>query len=79
MPMMMPAVKKSAPMLCVQNPARISPKARSVIPKRAVVLAPRSRMTRALTIARKDIDAAVTEPTNDRVDAEDKFCCNSDA
>lgn len=72
-PITTPAVTKRPPILWVEKPLSISPKARRVIPNRAVFLAPSQRMTLALTTARTEMQAQVKDPTKESVDGEDSF------
>jgi hypothetical protein len=66
-------------MFSVANPLRICPNPMRDIPRSAVLLAPRNRMTLALIRPKAEIHAAVEDPTKDRVEAEERPCLTSAA
>jgi len=65
---MTPEVMNSPPIFSVANPLRISPRPTSNTPRRAVILDPNFLITLALRTARNDIQAVVSDPTNDSVE-----------
>lgn len=72
-----PVVTNNPPTWCVRNPLNISPSANIETPKKAVFLAPSSRITLALTRARNDMQAKVKDPIQERVGGEERPCLKS--
>lgn len=73
-PITKPEVTNNPPILCVENPLKISPTPNSDIPKSVVDLAPSALITLALTSASTEIIAIVKDPTKASVEGEDRCC-----
>lgn len=73
-PDIIPALTNSPGTWCVRDPLSISPIAKVKIPRNALRLAPSSRITLALRMARKEMHANAKDPIQERVAGVERPC-----
>lgn len=72
--MITPMVMNKPGTLCAVNPLKICPPPKSMMPARAVFLAPAHLIILAFNRANKELQAHVKLPTNDKVAGLERFC-----